>query len=415
MSLKQDLLKAKICDDLRLAISEAPEAINGKPNPFFGKIKPVLEQVNAKVLDYNENLNLYYKNKDLYIYYGKGGIKVAPTPKGNRKFIQNLGKENGLSIVVIDGVLYSGDVVKITSDGLIDNITITKDPKTLLHGGKIVSPYAVVSIFKDGNLVAKKFENITATEYQAVLKGSYNAPPYPTMMARKSIMKRVANAIYSLLGIVGGSEIEALDKVNDGINQRAIDETYEIIEPSIDGLLDDVKISKISPDRAKSLVAHLNKNIFSDPKTEKQILTIWREDAGYKVNDYDSFAELTETHAKQLYAFFNSNKGKYKNTPNKLEALKADLVGMAISDYANRWEKGKDGEVAEKRVWNSMSKFEKDFKQKLDIKAIEPSHHKAFSNEWTSKVKAKPAIESKKIKLDVKPIEEQQGLDIDDL
>jgi recombinational DNA repair protein RecT len=211
--------------DLKLAIVSQPEQVKSgagySENPFFstllnsfGRVK---EQVGSLVDD-----GLSFNKGDFYVYYGKGGIKVHETPKGVRKQLQRIAEKYNLNIIIYDGVLYEKDRISLTTDGRIDTVEIIKDSESLVKGGKIIAPFAVVTVFKGELIIAKKTFIIPEPEYKVIVNMGYSNN-YPTMMAIKTVLKRVSNSIYSLLGVsldVSDSEII------DGISNR-LSEDYE--------------------------------------------------------------------------------------------------------------------------------------------------------------------------------------------
>jgi hypothetical protein len=223
-NLKTKLINQAKHDEFKLAIASQPDSIQNKqkqwiPNPFFNELDKAFGRVELMVQELIDD-GLLYSAKDFYVYSGKGGVKVHETPKGVRKQLQRIAKNYNLNIVVSDGVLYENDRVSISTDGRIDEIEIIKDQQTLIKGGNIIAPYAVVTVFKSNSeIVAKKFFVIPQSEYQKILQqgiGSY----YPTMMAQKSVMKRVASGIYSLLGVaLEKEEHEDINDVEDRMNE----------------------------------------------------------------------------------------------------------------------------------------------------------------------------------------------------
>ena len=107
-------------------------------------------------------------------------------------------------------------------DGLYE-IEIVKDQQTLVKGGNIIAPYAVVTVFKSSSeIVAKKLFIIPQNEYQKILQQG-SGSSYPTMMAQKSVMKRVASGIYSLLGVsLGKEEHEEINEVEERMSEQDI-------------------------------------------------------------------------------------------------------------------------------------------------------------------------------------------------
>ena len=211
-------------EDLALAIAAQPEKIQDKnkqyiENTFFTVLYKTFGRVSASVKALVED-GLSFSAGDFYVYEGRGGIKVHETPKGVRKQLQKIAAKYGLNIVVSDGVLYEKDRILVKTDGRIDEIEIYKDSEDMVRGGTIVAPYAVVTVFRGGNeIIAKKIFIIPQKEYAEILKkGTGNS--YPTMMAQKSVMKRVANGIYSLLGVSLGKD-DAFDEMEKRFEDEA--------------------------------------------------------------------------------------------------------------------------------------------------------------------------------------------------
>jgi len=157
------------------------------------------EFVRSSIIKFEE-LGLNYINDDYYVYRGKGGLKIHETPKGVRKHVAIIARKYNLSVVINDGILYEGDIVTKEGDGTIEKIYIKQNSQSLVMGGNILAPYAVVTVFKDNVMITKKLFIIPNNEYLAIVKmGSGNQ--FKTMMAQKMVMKRVLNGIYSLLGV----------------------------------------------------------------------------------------------------------------------------------------------------------------------------------------------------------------------
>jgi hypothetical protein len=277
INMKKELLKKITNPDLKLAIAEAPDNVkqNGKlvPNPLFNMIANSLGRVLMQVQRLNDE-GLYYANGDIYIYVGKGGVKVSETPKGVRKKLQQIALKHGLSVIINDGVLYKGDNISLETDGQIDTIHIVKNENYLLHGGEIVAPYAVVSVFKKDQMIARKLFIIPSIEYKEILKQGQGSK-YPSMMAQKSVMKRVANNIFSLLGVTLDTEdTERIDEM--GENMRVDTEPKPKVE-KIDteaalkelkektDLLDEVSLKSAKKELTQLISSELD-------KTKKELL-----------------------------------------------------------------------------------------------------------------------------------------------
>ena len=211
-------------EDLALAIAAQPLEVQDKekkwiPNKFFNMLFSSFGRVDANVKALVED-GLSYGAGDFYVYEGRGGIKVHETPKGVRKQLQKIAAKYGLSIIVSDGVLYAKDRLSVKTDGRIDEIEIYKDSEDMVKGGVIVAPYAVVTVFRGGNeIIAKKIFIIPQKEYAEILKKGTGSS-YPTMMAQKSVMKRVANGIYSLLGVSIGKD-DSLDEMEKRLEDES--------------------------------------------------------------------------------------------------------------------------------------------------------------------------------------------------
>jgi len=233
--LKTKLIKQAKHDEFKLAIASQPDNIQNKqkqwiPNPFFVELNNSFGRVEMMVQELIED-GLLYSAGDFYVYAGRGGIKVHETPKGVRKQLQRIAKNYNLNIVVSDGVLYENDRVSIKTDGRIDEIEITKDQQTLVKGGNIIAPYAVVTVFKSSSeIVAKKLFIIPQNEYQKILQQGTGSA-YPTMMAQKSVMKRVASGIYSLLGVsLEKEEHEDINEVESRMSEKEVVQQKDTFE-----------------------------------------------------------------------------------------------------------------------------------------------------------------------------------------
>jgi len=162
-------------------------------------IKQNKEFVFASIEKYN-GIGLSYIDNDYYVYRGKGGLKIHETPKGVKKTISQIAHKYNLSVVVIDGLFYYGDTIDVVSNGTIEDIKIVKNSKTLIMGGEILAPYAIVSVFKDDVMITRKLFIVPNDEYKAI-KDMGSGNKFSTMMAYKMVYKRVLNGIYSLLGV----------------------------------------------------------------------------------------------------------------------------------------------------------------------------------------------------------------------
>lgn len=235
--LKKKLLETISNPDLKLAVADAPLGSmkdgQWKDSQFFQALWDSLKRTEMRVADYNER-GITYKDKDLYIYYGKGGIKVEETPKGIRKMLLYLSEKYDRRIVISDGVLYKNDKVSLTTDGLVDNIEIKRDTATMIAGNdKIVAPYAVITILSNSDsIVAKKFIVMPNNEYNVAIKQSGSVKyKYPTMMSTKMVMKRALNQVYSLLGT--GIESDDAEIMDQAIDNQNIDTSTDEPAPVI--------------------------------------------------------------------------------------------------------------------------------------------------------------------------------------
>ena len=228
-NIKSNLLSKITNTDLKLAIAEAPDTVkdtesgNYIPNKLFPELLKSIGRVELKLEELNEK-GLFYKNKDVYVYLGRGGVKVEETPKGIRKMLIYLSEKYDRRVVISDGVLYQGDDVVITTDGLIDKVEIQRDTKTMITGGAILAPFAVISILSKRDVViAKKFIVMPANEFTNALKQAGNVKfTYPSMMATKMVMKRALTQVYSLLGT--GIENDDAEMLDDAIENNNIDQ-----------------------------------------------------------------------------------------------------------------------------------------------------------------------------------------------
>jgi|FLOH01.1.fsa_nt_gi hypothetical protein len=225
--IKTKLVKLTENNEFKLAITSQADNIQNKQkqwvaNPFFSELSNSFGRVEIMVQELVDD-GLLYSAGDFYVYSGRGGIKVHETPKGVRKQLQRIASNYNLNIVVSDGVLYENDRITLKTDGRIDEIEIVKDQQTLVKGGNIIAPYAVVTVFKSSSeIVAKKLFIIPQNEYQKILQQG-SGSSYPTMMAQKSVMKRVASGIYSLLGVsLGKEEHEEINEVEERMSEQDI-------------------------------------------------------------------------------------------------------------------------------------------------------------------------------------------------
>lgn len=221
--MKNKLIQMAKNNELKLAVASQPDNIktNGVwvPNTFFKILHDSFGRVEMMVTELTD-AGLLYSAGDFYVYQGRGGIKVHETPKGVRKQLQKIAEKYGLNIIVSDGVLYENDRITVKTDGRIDEVEIVKDQQTMVKGGHIIAPYAVVTVFKNSSeIVAKKIFIIPQNEYMAILSAGTKSS-YPTMMAQKSVMKRVAGGIYSLLGVAIEKEEHNIDEMEERLTDR---------------------------------------------------------------------------------------------------------------------------------------------------------------------------------------------------
>lgn len=220
---KEKLLKLVKNTELKLAVVSQPDKVQDKDkkwidNPFFNILLNSIGRVEVMVNELTD-AGLLFSAGDFYVYAGRGGIKVHETPKGVRKQLQRIAEKYGLNIVISDGVLYENDRISVKTDGRIDEVEIVKDQQTMVKGGTILAPYAVVTVFRNNNeIIAKKIFIIPYSEYVSIVKAG-SGSSYPTMMAQKSVMKRVANSIYSLLGVAIEKEEHSLDEMEERLSE----------------------------------------------------------------------------------------------------------------------------------------------------------------------------------------------------
>jgi len=196
------------------------------------KIRNVLnnniEFIKSSIQKFND-LGLSYIDNDYYVYQGKGGLKCHETPKGVKKRIAQIAHKYDLSVVVTDGVFYQGDEISVTSDGTIETINIKKNSQSLIMGGDILAPYAIVSVFKDDVMITRKLFIVPNNEYKTI-KAMGSGNNFHTMMALKMVYKRVLNGIFSLLGVtLDRADIKELDRMAE--DMRVDDEVTEAKEP----------------------------------------------------------------------------------------------------------------------------------------------------------------------------------------
>lgn len=219
----------------------AVERINNQPTINLvweqnATIKDLLNKNQNLVLqriDYYEALGLSFLDNDYYVYRGKGGLKMHETPKGVKKRIAQIAHEYDLSVVVSDGIFYEGDTINVTSNGTIENIEIIKNSQSLIMGGEILAPYAIVSVFKDDVMITRKLFIVPNDEYK-VIKAMGSGNKFATMMAYKMVYKRVLNGIFSLLGVTLNREhTKEIDRMAEDMR---VDD--EIIETEVDTPID---------------------------------------------------------------------------------------------------------------------------------------------------------------------------------
>jgi len=187
----------------------------------------VIDKIKMRPLDFillvREMVNngLSYARGEYYIYDGKGGLKIEETPIGVRKIISSLGEKKGLTVVVNDGYLRVGDEAIIKVNGGIDTLLVTKG---MTHfddtNSEIVAPYATVTVYQKGKMIVQKVIIVPKSEYEKIISNSSKiAKAYPTMLAGKTIMKRVLKAIPSLIGgYIDDSDYATTDRVADRQN-----------------------------------------------------------------------------------------------------------------------------------------------------------------------------------------------------
>ena len=222
---------------------------------------------------------LYYIDNDYYVYKGRGGLKIHETPKGVKKSICDIAKKYSLSVIIIDGIICQGDTINCTTNGTIDDVEIIKNPSSMVMGGEILAPYAVVSVFKDDVMVSKKLFIVPNDEYKKIVAmGTGNQ--FKSMMAQKMVMKRVANGIYSLLGVT-------LDRRD----AKVIDDMGEAMRV-------DEEVKTVDSNDLKTL------NSLVDESEKKDELLQWI----YKTYKVEDINQLSETQIKTIVISLESKK-----------------------------------------------------------------------------------------------------------
>ena len=251
----------------------------------------VIDKIGTRPLDFillvREMVNngLSYARGEYYIYDGKGGLKVDETPIGVRKIISSLGEKKGLTVVVNDGYLRQGDEAKIEVMGGIDTIVLTKRMSHFEDdNAEIISPYATITVYQAGKIIAQKVIIVPKSEYYKIINNSSKiAKAYPTMLAGKTVMKRVLKAIPSLIGgYIDNSDYETVEKVADRQN---VDMEKDNINLTSDTKKELKKIGNIEKYLKKLNVKEIDK------LTEEQAKDIIKQ---YKIDTFDSIKMLNK-------------------------------------------------------------------------------------------------------------------------
>ena len=237
-----------------------------------------IEFVHASILKF-ESLGLSYIDNDYYTYQGKGGLKIHETPKGVKKRIAQIAHKYNLSVVVTDGVFYKGDTVTLESDGTIEQINIKKNSQSLIMGGEILAPYAIVSVFKDNVMITRKMFIVPNDEYK-VIRAMGTGNKFNTMMAYKMVYKRVLNGIFSLLGVtLDREDAKLIDDMAENMRVDRQIEEVELPKSKKTNSMDKIQLIKDSVDlldiesviKAKKEVLKLYSSEVSDRKAKAEI------------------------------------------------------------------------------------------------------------------------------------------------
>lgn len=163
---------------------------------------------------------LSYINGDYYVFIQKGGVlTIHPTPRGSKIILSNIAKDNGLTVIINEGTFNNGDEFTLESDGQFDEFKIRKNPDAMLAGNQIIASYAVVSVFKDSEKVAKKVFYVPSNEYQKIKAMASGSANYEMTFASKVVIKRVLAGIYLLLGVTLSQDEQAVMAMLDEANR----------------------------------------------------------------------------------------------------------------------------------------------------------------------------------------------------
>ena len=176
---------------------------------------------------------LSYVMGDYYIYVQFGGKpSVTKSPNGMIKAMSKLASKSGYHANINTGCIFEGyEELKVTRNGMTDSLILVNSPDAEVGESEILSPYAVVTLFKMGTteVVSRKVIIVRRGEYIAAKnKGSSTHHVYPVPMAQKIALRRAAEEMAASLGVEDSADMARLkSEVADHDKEYNLDDQSE--------------------------------------------------------------------------------------------------------------------------------------------------------------------------------------------
>jgi len=173
---------------------------------------------------------LSYVMGDYYIYVQFGGRpSITKSPNGMIKAMSKLASKSGYHANINTGCIFEGyEELRVTRDGMTDSLHLVNSPEAEIGESNIISPYAVVTLFKIGSteIVSRKVIIVRQGEYIAAKnKGSSTHHVYPVPMAQKIALRRAAEEMAATLGVEDSVDLARLkSEVADHDKEYNLDE-----------------------------------------------------------------------------------------------------------------------------------------------------------------------------------------------
>jgi len=185
-------------------------------NPIFS---------HQKIAEY-ANLGLSIANKDYYIIPYGTRAEFPIDYKGLLKVAAMEARSNGFQLIAKADTIKkaSADTVSISTDGLIDNISISGAKVN----DEIVSAYAILSLLdmKTHQVIMQKVEALPVDEYKNAVnssKGGNVHKNYKTEMGKKIALRRAVKILATMFASDKLDRLFALDNESYDLNKSTID------------------------------------------------------------------------------------------------------------------------------------------------------------------------------------------------